>query len=248
MLRRQREMRRVVPKLLMRAQNLRPHWENFLSAMKNTSRRNIYFSALAIPGHILIASSKAVILLFSFSAFMAANVLFTLGLAVIKLLIILAHRRQVRHGPTLNIVQTYRTTGLLVLALAIVYSLSCLPLVFGVNTSDHYDKGVAVAIGLIAFVELVFSVHGLFASRKNNDILMEAVKLSNLAASLILLVLAQTALLSLTADTGVDPITHASSMDPSRYNGLTGVTLGTLAALIGLYMLTQRGKRLIQQG
>lgn len=212
----------------------------FLSAMRNTSRRNIYFSAMAVPGHLFMAGSKAVVLLFSFSIFLAANMAFTLGLAAVKVFVVLTDRRARRGGLTEgDVPRTYRLTGMIVLALSIAYVLSCLPLVYGTNTSGHYDRIVAIAIGVIAAIELGVSAHGVFASRKHDDLLMEAVKLSNLAASLILLVLAQTALLSLTMGSSVDPITQQPTIDPSRYNGLSGLVLGTGAALIGVYMLTR---------
>lgn len=213
----------------------------FLGAMRNTSRRNIYFSAMAVPGHLFMAASKAVVLLFSFSIFLAANMAFTLGLAAVKIFVVLTDRRANRRGTSSgdDIARTYRLTGLIVLVLSVAYVLSCLPLVYGTNSSGHYDRIVAIAIGVIAAIELAVSAHGVFASRKHNDLLMEAVKLSNLAASLILLVLAQTALLSLTTGTSVDPITQEPTMDPSRYNGLSGLVLGSLAALIGVYMLTR---------
>lgn len=205
-------------------------WHRARTGMKDTGRRTIYLAAMAIPGHLLMAGSKTLVLLFSFSAFMTANILFTFGLAVIKVLVVAADRRAVRRGITTAIPRAYRTTGLLVLILSIAYVVSCLPLALGHNTSDRYDENVAIAIAAIAFTELGFSVHGLLASRRNDDVLMEAIKLSNLASSLVLIVLAQTALLSMSA---------ATTEDPSRYNGVCGVALGTLAALIGAYMLTR---------
>lgn len=203
-------------------------WHRFSEGMKDSSRRNIYFSAMAIPGHLLMAGSKAVLLLFSFSAFMTANVLFTFGLAVIKLSVIRADRQARRHDIALAVPRAYRSTGIIILVLSFAYIVSCLPLALGTNTSDDYGQNVAIAIAAIAFTELGVSAHGLFSSRKNNDVLMEAVKLSSLAASCILLVLAQTALLSMTPET---------NMDPSRYNGICGVAFGALAAVIGVYMI-----------
>lgn len=207
---------------------IRPLWCRLRAGMKDTSRRNVYVTAMAIPGHVVMASTKAVVLLFSFSAFMTANVLFTFGLALIKAFVIVADRRAVKRGMATAIPRAYRTTGLIVLVLSIAYIVSCLPLALGTNTSEHYDEKVAIAIATIAFTELGFSVHGLFSSRKNEDVLMEAIKLSNLASSLILLVLTQTALLSMSSST---------TGDPSRYNGVCGVVLGTVAAFIGAHMM-----------
>lgn len=89
----------------------------------------------------------------------------------------------------------------------------------------------AVMIAALAFVELGFSVHGWISSRKRKDALMEAIKLSNLAAGLILLVLAQTALLSM-----------AQATDMSRANGWFGVGIGVISAGIGAYMILRSAR------
>lgn len=213
--------------------------------MGDAGRRNIYFSTMAIPGHLIMSISKVAVLLFSFSWFLAANALFTFGLGAVKLLVVLADRRGVAQGSMSGAVRTYRVVGLVVFGMSVVYVASCLPLVFGISATDEYSRMIAIVVLTIAIVELVFSVHGLFSSRRRSDLLMEAVKFSNLASSLVLLVLAQSALLSLTAGKSMDPITHEPTTDPSRYNGLSGVALGTVAAFIGLYMVVRSRRQLL---
>jgi hypothetical protein len=198
--------------------------------MTDTNRRNIRLATLAIPGHLAMALSKAGLLFFGFSAFLSANVLFTFGLAAIKLLVVVADRRTLHTASPAVGTRALRDSGLIVVLLSGAYVLSCLPLALGRDTSPGYGKNVAIAIAALAFTELAFSVHGALSSRRRQDILMEAIKLSNLASSLILIVLAQTALLSMTAADGVDP---------SRYNGFCGLLLGSLAALVGIHMVAR---------
>lgn len=197
-----------------------------LLAMRDTSRRNIYFSAAAIPGHLLLAGWKGGLLIVSPSLFMLANVLFTLGLAAIKVLIVVADRRMSRAGDASADRHAYRVTGVILLVLSVAYLVCCLPIALGYTSTERYSYEIAIAIAAVTFAELGFSIHGFFSSRRRGDLLMEAVKLGNLAASLVLLVLTQTALLSM-----------AATGDHSRFNGLCGIIMGFGVASIAVRML-----------
>ncbi|OMD55328.1 hypothetical protein BSK51_04570 [Paenibacillus odorifer] len=79
-----------------------------------------------------------------------------------------------------------------------------------INENQTYSMHVALAITCMTFVEIVMAVHGaIVMMRKGKAPAVSAIKLSNLAASLISLVLTQTAILS---------FTHQGDM--SYYNGL----------------------------
>ncbi|MHC9043301.1 hypothetical protein ACYX8G_01885 [Microbacterium saperdae] len=199
-----------------------------LVLMLDTGRRNICFSAAAIPGHVAMAGWKASLMFVTPSLFILANALFTLGIAGAKTLIVVCDRRE-RHGSTTAARRAYRTGGILLIVLALAYIASCLPYLLGIESTGEYGYVVALAIATITFVELSFSIHGFFSSRRRGDLLMELNKLGNLGASLILLVLTQTALLSM-----------ASTRNHTFYNGLCGVILGSAVVLIGVYMLCRR--------
>lgn len=184
---------------------------------------------MAIPGHLAMAVSKGTVLIFSFSAFMAATALFTLGLACIKALVVLAYRRAKQHGSTTAVPRTYRLTGYIVFSLSFVWMLSCLPLALGGEASMRYDGFLALTIATITFTELVISVHGIVSSRHHKDSLMEAVKLSSLASAITLLVLTQTALLSMAGE----------DESVSQINGWFGIGAGMASAGIGIYMLAR---------
>ncbi|MGO2660606.1 hypothetical protein [Mycetocola reblochoni] len=185
----------------------------------------MYFSAAAIPGHVAMAGWKGSLLLVSPSLFVLANAVFTLGLAGAKTLIVVADRRG-RAGSRRSARTAYRTGGALLLVLALAYTAGCLPYLLGAERTGDYDRPVALAIATLAFAELGLSIHGLVSSRRRGDLLMELNKLGNLSASLVLLVLTQTALLSMTDE-----------RDLSFYNGLCGAIMGALVALIATFML-----------
>lgn len=200
-----------------------------VAGMRDTGRRNIYFSAAAVPSHLLMAGWKGALMIVSPSLFMLANVQFTLGLAGIKLIVVLADRRTRATGDDSGLQRAYRLSGLVLLLLALAYAALCLPLVFGEASTERYSYELAIAIATLTFVELGFSLHGFLSSRRRQDLLMEAVKLSNLAASLIFLVLTQTALLSMTSET-----------DHSRYNGICGLVMAAGVILISMRLLRRR--------
>lgn len=203
--------------------------ERFASAMRDTSRRNIYFSAASIPGHLAMAAWKGILLVVSVSLFMAANVAFTLGLALVKFLVVTAAGQDRAETARRRV---YRLCGGIVLTLALAYAVCCIPLALGLTSAERYSPTVSIAIATVAFSELGFSIHGFVSARRHRDLLMEAVKLSNLAASLILLVLAQTALLSTSA-----------TEDHSVYDGVCGIVMGLGAAAVGLHMILHRFSR-----
>jgi hypothetical protein len=198
----------------------------FVLAMRDTSRRTLWFAAAAIPGHLLMAGSKAALLLVTPSLFVLANVLFPLGLAGVKTLVLLADRRRpdgAGSGPddgAAVIRRAYRACGLVLVLMAASYGACCLALVLGAVESPRYEQTVAIGI----------AAHGAVASRRGEDLLREIVKLSNLAGALVLIVLAQTALLSMTE----------SDADISLATGLCGLLVATATAGIGLVMLLRR--------
>ncbi|MNV86003.1 hypothetical protein D3C71_1799990 [compost metagenome] len=93
----------------------------------------------------------------------------------------------------------------------------------------RYDQYTALLIATVTFTELLVSLFGSMAARRNGEPVVEAIRLTNLASSFISLVLTQTAILS-----------FAQERDVTFYNGLSGVIFGTLAALTGLYMLLRK--------
>lgn len=95
---------------------------------------------------------------------------------------------------------------------------------------SHYDKYVGLGIATFAFTEFGLNIRGVIVEWHNHTLLFHAIKMINLASSLICLVLTQTAILSFTYDSMPD-------YDPSIFNGLMGILMGTAATLIGCVML-----------
>ena len=91
---------------------------------------------------------------------------------------------------------------------------------------------VALAIATFTFAEIGINLYGMLANRKNRTPLLHAIKTINLAASLISLVLTQSAILAFADGGGHNP----------AVNALMGLFSGTCAALLGVFMLWRIGR------
>lgn len=89
-----------------------------------------------------------------------------------------------------------------------------------------YSTIMGVAIATFSFTELGIAIGGLVSATKKNDYLMTGIKCCNLSSALIAIVLTQIALLSL-----------PETINASFYNAITGVVLGGLSMLIGVFMI-----------
>ena len=188
---------------------------------------------VSIPGTLLMAAWKGALFVVAPSLFLLATVVFTVGVAVAKAGVIRSHvtaRRRASRGEIVDVAEaerrTYRATGILVTVLSLLYAVSFLPLLLGHSTAAHYGKWPAIIIAAITFGEIGLAMHGTISARHNRDRLTEAVKLTNLACGLVLLTLTQSALLSLEPD-----------VDYGNANGISGVVFGSLAALVGGWMI-----------
>jgi len=209
--------------------NTRP----MVSLFRDKTRRAVLFTMVSIPGTLLMATWKAALFVVAPSLFLLATVIFTVGVAVAKAGVIRSHvaaQRRQRASGTVDATdyqrRTYRATGLMVLVLSGLYTLSFLPFLLGDSTEVDYGRELAIIIAAVTFGELILAVHGTISARRNSDLLTEAVKLTNLAAGLILLTLTQSALLSL------EPTVNAGNA-----NAISGLVFGSLAAAVGGWML-----------
>lgn len=125
----------------------------------------------------------------------------------------------------------YPAMGGIVLSASVFYMLYSLRLFLG-QPSPRYHRYVAIAIAIFTLAEIVLNIYGSVTARRRSESLLHALRLTNLAASLICLPLAQAAILS---------FTH--TVDLSFYNGLSGLIFGAFAAIIGAWMLFHRPKQ-----
>lgn len=173
---------------------------------------------------------KCLLLFVAPSLFVLANVAYNLGAAAAKALAIQSHRQERR--PELwgwPPRRTYRLIGWIVLGVSLFYIVGSLELVFGAGQDFDVSPFVAILIATASFTELTIAVVNILNARREDDLLIEALRFVKLAGAFLLLVLTQTALL-----TAIVP------KDLSVYNGAFGILMGTLSAGVGIYMLLHR--------
>ncbi|MDF2926633.1 MAG: hypothetical protein K0R57_5547 [Paenibacillaceae bacterium] len=208
-------------------------------ALHTKYSRSIYFARMSVPLNAVMAVGKIVLGIFSFSVFLCVNAFYNIGIACAKYSAVKAHEDAKAHLAAADPAEirrmqhnAYRLIGVIVLASSIVYLVYCLKILFFGDDVTRYHEYIAIAIAAVTFTEIAVSLHGAVSARRNEEPVIEAIKLTNLASSLISLVLTQTAIMS---------FTHEG--DTSFYNGMSGIIFGTLAALIGLYMILRNPER-----
>lgn len=195
--------------------------------------RSISYAKVSFYMNIVMAVGKMIVGVYTASIFLCIYALYNVGLALAKTTAVKGYLAGKRppddthvYGYGREEYKSYFRVGVILTTSSIVFIIYCLRL-FLYGGSASYSMDVALAIAFMTFIEIGMSVRGSIVTiRKGISPAVSAIKLSNLAASLISLVLTQTAILS---------FTHQGDM--SYYNGLAGLIFGGLSALIGVGMI-----------
>lgn len=98
----------------------------------------------------------------------------------------------------------------------------------------YYSIYMGLPIAAFTFTEIGLNIRGILIERRGGQLMFHAIKMVNLASSLSCLVLTQTALLSFTA--------ADAEQNFSAANGTMGLLMGSVAALIGIFMFRHVSK------
>ncbi len=176
--------------------------------------------------NIVVGLGKLSMGIASMSFFTCVNAFYTLGMVVAKYYalsgILKAKNKQEQYN-------YYFLSGIILIAASLLYIAYSVRLFFHPATSVYHEY-VAMGIAAFAFTELTLNLRGVIIERHNHTPLIHAIKMINLASSLICLVLTQTAILSF-ADTQAH--THPAA------NGLMGILTGSCAAALGVFMMVR---------
>lgn len=190
--------------------------------------RSLHITGAACLGNFVVGVGKLILGIISLSLFTCVGALYTFGMVTAKCF---ALAGIVKQDNSKEQYWYYKASGLILIIASLLYIIYSIRLfVNPINTV--YDMNVALLIATFTFTELVLNIRGVIIERHNHSPLVHAIKMINLASSLICLVLTQAAILSF-ADTQF--AMHASA------NGLLGIIMGGVACLLGVVMIIRIG-------
>ena len=185
---------------------------------------SLHISGAACIGNFVVGTGKLLMGIVSLSFFTCVSALYTYGMVMAKMCALRGIRKP-REKQYIH----YKMTGIILIIASVLYAVYAGRLL-KYPENAKYDIYVGITIATFTFTEIGLNIRGVIVERKNKELLYHALKMVSLAASLISLVLTQTALLS---------FTHAGEADynPSLANGIFGLLMGSVSTMIGVFML-----------
>ena len=204
--------------LIERIQSIRDTHKFIIEKVGKNKSWSMHIIGASCMGNLFVGMGKLVMGVLSLSFFTCVSAFYTFGMVVAKLCLF---KGLIRENAQEKQCRYYKLSGMILIVASVLYVIYSTRLLWHPMVS-HYDKYIGLGI----------------VERHNHTLLFRAIRMINLASSLIRLVLTQTAILSFTHDTMPD-------YAPSVSNGLMEILMGTAATLIGCIMLwrVQRIKR-----
>lgn len=191
----------------------------------NKGKRSIHITGASCIGNTLVGVGKLVMGVLSLSLFTCVSALYTFGMVFAKCCALAGIYKSTSKKEQYGY---YLLSGTVLIIGSILYIAYSIRLFFYPEITS-YHMYVGIGIAAFTFTELSLNIRGVIIERHNHTPLIHAIKMINLASSLICLVLTQTAILSF-ADT-------KNSTVHSQVNGLMGVIMGVCATMLGVGMV-----------
>lgn len=185
--------------------------------MEKKRKRLIFFTGSSIAWNIIIA-------LYKISLVVTSHSILILLYAFYNISLVITHTSLIRRIKSES--EKYYIVGFIVVAASISYIAYSIRILFGDPSSMYYNLYSAIGIAVVTFFDLVMSIIGIRNARKNMNIEEETSKLINLATSLISISVTQGAIL-----------TFMQHEKISLHTGIGGIIFGTLAMIVGIYMI-----------
>ena len=188
--------------------------------------RSLHITGASCLGNLAVGIGKLVMGVLSLSVFTCASAFYTFGMVAAKCAALAGIIKEEDRGAQYRY---YKIAGMILIVSSVLYIIYSLRLLLN-PVASSFHLYVALGIATFTFTELTLNIRGVIVERHNHTPLIHAIKMINLASSLICLVLTQTAILAISSD--------QTEMLP-RTNGIFGMLMGGAATLIGLIMLLQ---------
>ena len=174
--------------------------------------RIMFFLVFTTIGNIVIATGKFLLALTLPSLWFFINAIFMIILCISRVFSI----------------RDYHKNGILLIVLGIMYFFVNVYIYYkGTNTTMH--EYLTYLVALIAFWSIGSAIYGMIKYKRNHTPILKAVKLTNFANALTSIMLTQIVLLDTYAD--------VESYNSNLMNGITGMSVGIIIIILGLYMI-----------
>jgi len=194
--------------------------------------RIIFFLVFTTVGNIFMAAVKFVLSLTLPSLWFFINALFMIILSFARFFSISDYRK-VKLINDKNEIQkigykNYLNNGILLVVLGIMYFFVNVYIYYkGTNTTMH--EYLTYLVALVAFWSIGSAIYGMIKYKRNHNPILKAVKLTNFANALTSIMLTQIVLL--------DTYAKTDAYNSNLMNGLTGISIGIVIIILGLYMI-----------
>ena len=194
--------------------------------------RIMFFLIFTTIGNIFIAIVKFVLSLTLPSLWFFINALFMIILSFARFFSIRDYGK-IKNITDDNIAKqigykNYLHNGVLLVILGIMYFFVNVYIYYkGTNTTIH--EYLTYLVALIAFWSIGSAIYGMIKYKRNHAPILKAVKLTNFANALTSIMLTQIVLLDTYAKTEI--------YNSNLMNGLTGMAIGIIIIILGLYMI-----------
>ncbi len=194
--------------------------------------RVMFFLIFTTIGNIFIALVKLILALILPSLWFFINAIFMIVLSFARFFSIRDYRKTKLIDDKEEIqkigYKNYLNNGILLIVLGIMYFFVNVYIYYkGTNTTMH--EYLTYLVALVAFWSIGSAIYGMIKYKRNHTPILKAVKLTNFANALTSIMLTQIVLL----DTYADVKTYNSNL----MNGLTGMGVGIIIIILGLYMI-----------
>ena len=194
--------------------------------------RVVFFLVFTTIGNIFVATIKFILSLTLPSLWFFINAIFMIFLIIARIFSINDYRKTKLISDKKEVqkigYKNYLNNGILLIFLGIMYFFVNVYIYYkGTNTIMH--EYLTYLVALVAFWSIGFAIYGMIKYKKNHSPILKAVKLTNFANALTSIMLTQIVLLDTYADTDV--------YNSNLMNGLTGMGIGVIIVLLGLYMI-----------
>lgn len=192
----------------------------------------MFFLIFTTIGNILIAILKFILSLILPSLWFFINAIFMLVLSFARILSIMDYSKikLIQNKEEIKEIgyKNYLNNGILLIVLGIMYFFVNVYIYYkGTNTTMH--EYVTYLVALVAFWSIGSAIYGMIKYKRNHAPILKAVNLTNFANALTSIMLTQIVLLDTYAD--------AKVYNSNLMNGLTGMGIGIIIIILGLYMV-----------